>query len=114
MADKFISASDLLKMLGIDPDGDCDNCSRWGRFGCESTEMQKVCLTIYECHAADVRPVVRATWTPYPFMDDMRIKHYSCSVCKRVVFIPHGRDVEKEMPYCHCGADMRPREEAKP
>ena len=56
---------------------------------------------------ADVRPVVRGKWLSYPILDDMCYQHYSCSVCKRVEAIPHGYDVKKELPYCHCGADMR-------
>lgn len=56
--------------------------------------------------AADVRPVVRGTWLSYPVLDDMCYQHYSCSVCKRVEAIPHGYDVKKELPYCHCGAYM--------
>ena len=57
--------------------------------------------------AADVRPVVRGEWLAYPILDDMCYQHYSCSVCKRVEAIPHGYDVKKELPFCHCGADMR-------
>ena len=61
--------------------------------------------------AADVRPVVRGEWLACPILDDMCYQHYSCSACKRVEAIPHGYDVKKELPFCHCGADMREKEE---
>ena len=52
---------------------------------------------------------IKGIWIEYPALDDVYYKYYFCSVCKRVEAIPHGYDVKKELPYCHCGAYMRER-----
>lgn len=57
---------------------------------------------INEIPAADVRPVVRATWRRYsPFTDT-----YECSNCGEQVI-----DQQFRTNFCpNCGADMRPEE----
>ena len=56
--------------------------------------------------AADVRPVARGKWVPYPCMDDMYKAFFKCSVCGKIVSVPHGKTVETELPFCNCGACM--------
>lgn len=100
MAD-YISREAAIRVHcdGCVDDGYCGKLD--GRYACEDVPQ------IMAIPAADVRPVVRGEWLAYAILDDMCYQHYSCSVCKRVEAIPHGYDVKKELPFCHCGADMR-------
>ena len=60
--------------------------------------------------AVDVRPVVQGKWIPEHHKDKVSSTqfheydgHY-CSVCGRRLI---GYSNPKEVPFCHCGADMR-------
>jgi hypothetical protein len=57
--------------------------------------------------AADVRPVVRGEWQEIPGLDDVPIKVYACSICRRAIRVPCSLCVQEIAPFCHCGADMR-------
>lgn len=43
----------------------------------------------------------------------IKVTLYKCSECGRTVMDDTGYDVAKDFPFCHCGADMRQREESK-
>lgn len=49
----------------------------------------------------------RGVWKPRPTDDDIRYKHYECSLCGRQIKVSHSSDVVEECPYCHCGAKMQ-------
>ena len=40
-----------------------------------------------------------------------KVTTYKCSECGRIVHDDTGYDVSKDYPYCHCGADMRGKQE---
>ena len=43
----------------------------------------------------------------------IKVTLYKCSECGRTVMDDTGYDVAEDYPFCHCGADMRQREENK-
>lgn len=43
-------------------------------------------------------------WVAFHQLDDYWNKFYKCSICQRVLQVPHGREAKDEAPYCHCGA----------
>ena len=43
----------------------------------------------------------------------IKVTLYKCSECGRTVMDDTGYDVAEDYPFCHCGADMRQREESK-
>ena len=40
-----------------------------------------------------------------------KVTTYKCSECGRIVHDDTGYEVLKDYPYCHCGADMRGKQE---
>ena len=99
----YLSKKEIL--LAIVEKGQSSRRYKLGEFW--ELNFEEIREALDDVPAADVRPVVRGEWLAYPILDDMCYQHYSCSVCKRVEAIPHGYDVKKELPFCHCGADMR-------
>lgn len=43
----------------------------------------------------------------------IKVTQYKCSECGRTVIDDTTYDVAEDYPFCHCGADMRQREESK-
>lgn len=106
MSDKFISASKIREMLGIDPDGDCDKCEHWGRFGCGRNDVELACAVIDICPAADVRPVVSGSWIEAT--DYNGDTYYICPACEDEFVLTDGTLADNHYFFCpNCGADMR-------
>lgn len=55
----------------------------------------------------DAVPVVRGEWQEIPGLDDVPIKVYACSICRRAIKVPCSLCIQEIAPFCHCGADMR-------
>ena len=100
MATDHISWEVLRKLLEIPPDGDCDNCSCYGRFGCKFNNIRILCEANNDCTAADVRPVKHGEWIVHDYGDYQLIE---CDQCHAQMW-----NHQKEMPnYCHnCGCAM--------
>lgn len=70
MAKKYVSVSELRKLLGIPSDGQCTGCQFSALYGCKDDSIQRACEAIDDAPEADVRPVVLCRdckhFNPYP------------------------------------------------
>lgn len=57
MAEKYVSVSELRKLLGIPADGKCSNCQFSTFHGCKDDSLREACEAIDDAPEADVRPV---------------------------------------------------------
>ena len=53
----------------------------------------------------DVQPVVHAHWIPTK-CDSPYLVSYRCSKCNKEVYVMNPNCLQKEYPYCNCGAKM--------
>ena len=90
----------------IKEDAGCESCTLKQAGCCITCSAGRKIIRIRQMPAADVRPVARGKWVPYPCMDDMYKAFFKCSVCGKIVSVPHGKTVETELPFCNCGACM--------
>lgn len=107
MADKFISASKLLELLGIDPDCDCDNCSHRGRFGCRLYDIQFPCKVINDCPDAGVWPVIHSAWVVTEDLFGETCHCLECGFSMSVNEPGNGLPMVENLHFCpNCGAYM--------
>ena len=59
MAEKYVSVSELRKLLGIPSDGQCTGCQFSTFHGCKDDSIQRACEAIDDAPEADVVKVVR-------------------------------------------------------
>ena len=59
MAEKYVSVSELRKLLGIPSDGQCTGCQLSTFHGCKDDSIQRACEAIDDAPEADVVEVVR-------------------------------------------------------
>lgn len=59
---------------------------------------------LYEIPVADVAPVIRATWVLTTDVGPSELYH--CSRCGREEVRFGKSSIDKQYPYCHCGAKM--------
>lgn len=104
MAEKYVSVSELRKLLGVPEDGQCTGCQFSTFHGCKDDSIQRACEAIDDAPEADVRPVMRGEWIPTCIYD----YYYKCSACGEIGPLePQGEGVFR-FNFCpNCGADMR-------
>lgn len=108
MAEKYVSVSELRKLLGIPSDGQCTGCQFSTFHGCKDDSIQRACEAIDDAPEADVRPVVRGKWVRGNENRTSPIKDsYICSVCGEKTLSGFCGNPAKTNFCPNCGADMR-------
>lgn len=100
MDEKYVSVSELRKLLAIPSDGQCTGCQFSTFHGCKDDSIQRACEAIDDAPEADVRPVVRGRWKH----DGSDWKNrFICDQCGYKWFFE-----AEEAHFCpNCCADMR-------
>lgn len=113
MAEKYVSVTELRKLLGIPTDGQCTGCQFSTFHGCKDDSLRRVCEAIDDAPEADVRPVMRAHWEWDENGMDWNLGAWKCSHCHCKAETWWATDKHNPL-YCagshfcgNCGADMR-------
>ena len=77
-------------------------------YGKESWGFASKCITAIE-NASPIEERKTGKWIISN--TNSKVTTYKCSECGRIVHDDTGYDVSKDYPYCHCGADMRGKQE---